>query len=241
MKTFKLLFLIVALISVSISSATSDVFNSKLSAKEREQLENGQVIIRNLDSYKDICVSTTPETEKIVKAISNFKPAYIAEVIQIRPYKGNENLQDKLNLTLLKLSDYTDIPYYSERTKKTYKLYSKAELKDAIVNGRNTTIYADMNMSVFGDFKARIDIEEAETFYFYSMRNLDKLRYHDKFTAINKENMRSYITLFRDGDNWILYSIGCADAIKIFFMEERVETSFINRIKTFSNYIFQKL
>ena len=53
--------------------------------------------------------------------------------------------------------------------------------------------------------------------------------------------MVSCITVFRDGDNWILYGIGGVDALKLWFIEDRVETSFINRIKTFCNFIFTKL
>ena len=53
--------------------------------------------------------------------------------------------------------------------------------------------------------------------------------------------MKSAITVFRDGDNWVLYAIGGVDTYKIFFLEDRVETSFINRIKSFCSFIFTKI
>ena len=49
------------------------------------------------------------------------------------------------------------------------------------------------------------------------------------------------ILLFKDEDNWILYGIGGVNAPKIPFFSERIEVSFINRIKTFCNFIFTKL
>ena len=70
---------------------------------------------------------------------------------------------------------------------------------------------------------------------------MEKLVYHNKFTAVKPEKMVSCITVFRDGDNWILYAIGGAAIPKLFFLEDRVETSFMNRIKTFCDFVFKKL
>lgn len=223
------------------SSIIANPFNKNLSSKERAKLEKGEVLIRNLDSIKELCINETPQTKRIISAMKELKPKYVAEVIQIRPYKGNEDLQDKMNSVLINISDYVGIPYFSERTQKFHELYSYAEIKNATIEGQKTTIYADMEMSLFGRFDTQIDIEETPDYYFYLMKNLDKLRYHDKFTAIGPENMQSCINLFRDGDNWVLYAIGGVDTFKIFFLEDRVETSFINRIKTFCNFIFDKI
>ena len=164
-------------------------------------------------------------------------PNYCAEIIQVIPYEGNENIRDRINAILLNIKDYVGIPYYSERTKKWYELYSSAEITNAKVNGNETIIDCILEMSLFGKFKSLITIEENPDYYFYSLKNMENLIYHHKFTAVKKGNMVSCITVFRDGDNWILYGIGGVDALKVWFIEDRVETSFINRIKTFCNFI----
>ena len=80
-----------------------------------------------------------------------------------------------------------------------------------------------------------------ENFYFYELKNMENLIYHEKFTAVKSKKMVSCITVFRDGDNWVLYAIGGVDVPKLWFLKDRIETSFMNRIKTFCNFIFSKI
>ncbi len=229
---------IFATISLSVEAAP---FNKKIKQEEIARLEAGEVLIRNIDSYKDLCINRTAETEKLYKGVFSLKPAYIAEVIKVVPYEGNEDLRERVNTTLLNLPSYVNIPYFSERTQKMYKLYDSAQIKEINKDGADTVVSCELEMSLFGKFDAQIDIEETDSYYYYMLQNLDDLIYHGKFTAVKKHNMQSYITLFRDGDNWILYSAGCVDAPKIFFLKERIETSFMNRIKSFCNFIFTQI
>lgn len=236
----KLTKLTVLLLTIS-TSLFADPFNSNLSASERSRLENGEVIIKNIDSMKDVCMKETPETKKILSTMKKLDPTYVAEIIKVIPYEGNEDLRDKINLILLRVKDYVGIPYYSERNKKWYDLYSAAEITNATIKNELTQIDCNFTMSPFGKFKSKIEIIEAPDYYFYTTRNMEKLVYHNKFTAVKPEKMISCITVFRDGDNWILYAIGGAAIPKLFFLEDRVETSFMNRIKTFCDFVFKKL
>ena len=102
-------------------------------------------------------------------------------------------------------------------------------------------VKADMEMKPFGVIHADILINTAEDYLYYEMVNTNDLRYYDKFTAVKANRMKSAITVFRDGDNWVLYATGGVDALRVFFLTERIETSIINRIKTFCNYIFEKI
>lgn len=241
MKMNKKLILAVCLICAAASSIFADVFNSKLKSSEREKLQKGEVLIRNIDTVKNVCINQNVQTERVLSTMKKLGPNYCAEIIQVIPYEGNENIRDRINAILLNIKDYVGIPYYSERTKKWYELYSSAEITNARVNGNETIIDCILEMSLFGKFKSLITIEENPDYYFYSLKNMENLIYHHKFTAVKKGNMVSCITVFRDGDNWILYGIGGVDALKVWFIEDRVETSFINRIKTFCNFIFKKL
>src|SRR5574344_1875359 len=235
------IFLISFCFLICVFPVAADPFNDNLSSSERKQLESGQVVIRNTESLKKLCINSTPQTKKMLSLIQDLKPAYIAEIIQVRPYKGNENLDSKTEAILSNIPGYAGIPYYSERAEKWYELYSSAVITSAKANGSTMTYYADLEMSVFGTVKTQIDIDRSSGSLFYWMKNLNKLRYHDEFTAVEPENMQSVITIFRDGDNWILYAIGGVDTYKVFFLKDRVETSFMNRIKTFCNFMFTKL
>ncbi|MDE7227179.1 MAG: hypothetical protein K2N31_02515 [Treponemataceae bacterium] len=233
--------MLIALLAAVVSLAGAQLFNDKLSADERERLAQGEVVIRNIGKMKHICMQERKETEKLIKTMKKLDPNYTAEIIQLRPYAGNETLRDDIKAALVNIPEYAGIPYFSERHKTFYNLYDSAVITDQTVDESNTNISANLEMAPFGIINADIHIEESEDSIYYEMTNTNTLRLEDKFNAVKAENMKSAITVFRDGDNWVLYAVGGVDTFKIFFLADRVETSFINRIKTFCNFIFTKI
>lgn len=236
----KLFFISLLLISACIFA---EPFNSKLSDEERQTISSGEVLIRNIGSMKDICMENTGSTSRIIGTMRKLDPAFAAEVIQVRPYKGNEDLKEKINSVLLNIEDYVGIPYFSERTQEWYELYSSASINNITESEdkKSKTVDCTLEMSLFGKFNSEITVEENDDYYYYELKNMEKLVYHGKFTAVKPRKMVSCITLFRDGDNWILYAIGGVDVPKVWFLKDRIETSFMNRIKTFCNFMFQKI
>ena len=95
-------------------------------------------------------------------------------------------------------------------------------------------------MEPFGIIHETIQLKRTPDSVFYSSVNLNKLRYKDEFDCVWPKKLKICIILIRDGDNWILYGAGGVNAPRIPFFTERIETSFINRIKTFCNFIFTK-
>lgn len=235
--------LIVLLISViSIFSISAASFNDKLSSDEINSLYSGNVVIRNIGSVKNICLaSDNIGAAKLLNQINALKPNYLAEVIQIRNYHGNEDLPERLYYALMNISDYVGIPYYSEQGDAWYDLYSDAKIISLEKTDTITRVSADLTMEPFGLISTPMIIEQTSDYLFYSTTNSNRLRYQDKVNCVNPEKMRSCILLFREGDFWILYGVGGVDAAKIPFLTKRIETSFINRIKTFCNYIFEKI
>ncbi|WP_303918550.1 DUF6675 family protein [Treponema berlinense] len=237
----KSILLLTTIFALTSAALFAEVFNSRLSSGEKSKLENGEVLIRNINSIKEVCVNESPSSETILSTMKKLNPAYVAEVIQVRPCEGNENLPEQINNILCNIADYVGIPYFSERTQKWYELYSSAEIKEIREEGNNKEIDCVLEMSLFGKFDSRINVIQEEDFFYYELKNMENLIYHEKFTAIKSKKMVSCITLFRDGDNWILYAIGGIDAPKLWFLKDRIETSFMNRIKTFCNFIFSKI
>ena len=120
-------------------------------------------------------------------------------------------------------------------------MYDEAKITGNFKDGSTDFIAARLLMEPFGTFDSEIEIHKTADSYFYSMKNLDDLRYRDSFNAVGKEKMQSVITVFRDGDNWVMYAIGGADLAWVPFVGNRIKTSFMNRIQAFCNYVFEKI
>ncbi|MBR5645811.1 MAG: hypothetical protein IKX23_04150 [Treponema sp.] len=217
-------------------------FNSNLTNDENEMLNKGEVLIKNIDYQKYMCLN--PEfnetTKKITADVKSLSPKYLAEIIQIKSYKGNEDLPQKLEALLNNISDYAGIPYWSERHQKYFDLYESAKIVKTSKTDNITTIDADLIMEPFGLLQEQISVKSTKDELLYKAFNTNNLKYSG-ITCVSKQKMQIYIYVFRDNDKWILYGVGGVNAPHIPFMTDRIRTSFINRIKTFCNFIFKKI
>ncbi len=239
MKNKTLLFFILLFISFN---AWSHPFNKKISENELQSLQNGEILIRNIDYKKNICLKAdfSPLTKKLIDIFDSLSPKYLAEVIQIKPYKGNEDLPQRLEKLLNNVPEYAGIPYYSVRAEAWYNLYDSAEIVETVERADGKSIKADLIMEPFDVVKEDIELTRASDSILYTAVNTNKLRYLDKFDCVWPRKMKICILLFRDGDNWVLYGIGGVNAPRVPFFTERIQTSFINRINTFCSFIFKK-
>ncbi len=217
-------------------------FNSKVSEDDLALLAEGKVVARNIDKFKNIGLEgDSPLIERMKEQIKDLSPNYLAELIQIRPYEGNEDLPQKLFEVLSDIEHYAGIQYWSVRHERYYDLYSSAKiLKQEQISKSRFTYETDLYMEPFGSIYTPISIEKGEDYLIYTNSNSNSLKIKG-MTAVKAHNMKSMILLFKDGDNWILYGIGGCRAPRIAMFESRIETSFINRIKTFCSYVFTKI
>ncbi|MBR0476390.1 MAG: hypothetical protein IJJ66_06210, partial [Treponema sp.] len=101
-----------ALITFSVASALPSVFNSNLTEAQKTNLESGKTVIRNLKSTKYFSLnSSNAGAQKAMKAAKDLKPSYLAEVIQVYPYAGHENLVEKFKTLVMDIPSYAGIPY----------------------------------------------------------------------------------------------------------------------------------
>ncbi len=218
-------------------------FNSNLTEAEKQIISSGEIYIKNINYQKYMCLNKgiNDNGNYLIEEIKDLNPKYLAEVIQIKPYAGNEDLPERLEDLLNNVSDYAGIPYYSERAEAWYDLYSSAEIVNRTQKGNRTDIDAVFVMEPFDVVQEKITMYNEDESILYFAVNQNKLRYLDKFDCIWPKKMKICILLFRDGDNWVLYGIGGVNAPRIPLFTERIQVSFINRINTFCSFIFKKL
>ena len=237
----KTLFSLFILLSLTVA-AFPEPFNSKLTASEREKIAGGEILIKNINYEKFMCLQRGESElgDKLLAEIRDLNPKYLAEVIQIKPYKGNEDLPQRLETMLNNVPEYAGIPYYSVRAEQWYNLYDSAEIVETTEKSDGKFMKADLKMEPFDIVQEDIELTRAKDAILYTAVNTNKLRYFDKFDCVWPRKMKICILLIRDGDNWVLYGIGGVNAPRVPFFTERIQTSFINRINTFCTFIFQK-
>ena len=227
---------------LATSSLFANPFNDKLSPEEKVKLENGEILIRNIDYTKNMVFSegVSKKGDFLLNTVKDVKPKYLAEVIQVKPYKGNENYAEVLNQLLYRVEDFTNIPYISNGGDE-YLLYDSAEILSQKKDGEVTNLNVHMYMEPFGDVYQDMNIYKSnDTELLYTSKNTNKLRYLDKFDCLWPEKMLITIYLFRDGDNWVFYAVGGVNAPHVPFFTDRIRRSFIRRITTFCDFIFKQ-
>lgn len=236
----KLIFLSLTLISFQLSA--NDIFTKYMTNENKDALNRNETVIIKTDSYKKLSIETDNYAfQKLKNEIQELKPAYIAEVIRVYPIIEGENFIENFDSLIMDVKSYVGIPYFSERHQQYFELYSSAEILSVKQNQNQTITNANLTMEPFGLIQTQILTEKTDYYYYYESTNLNKLRYYDKFDCVSPENMKSSIVIFKNDNNWIVYSIGAVKAPSIFFLRDRIETSFMNRIKTFCSFFISKI
>ena len=238
--------LLMFFICFSVYSQTYKIlFNSKITDSELELLSKGETLIRNIGDKKNI--SLTKSNSEYVKNIHNElnkkNPNYLAEIIKIIPKTTKtNNIKQLLYEGIFDIESYTNIPYYSERNKRWYDLYSYAKIDKIVKKDSETIIDFTTSMEPFGTIKMKGSLEETNDSLFYSMINTSKIIYERmNLTCVKTENMYNAITLFEYDNYYILYGIGAVNAPSVFFMKDRIEKSLVGRIKCFFKYMFEQI
>lgn len=226
-----------------IFQAFSLPFNENLTSEDVENLFLGKAVDRTLRNEKSLSLETKNEgAEKLRAVFSSLKPNYLGEIVRLKKEEGNEDLPAKVKSALLDFPSYVGIPYYSKQHDTVYDLYSSAKVKrhTKLPDGREEFL-VDLVMQPFGNIQTLITVEEGKDYFIYISENQNKLRYNDKISCIGERQLKCVLVVFKENGQYVLYAAGGAKAIRLPFIEKRVEVSLINRIKTFASFIYDKL
>ena len=230
----------IALLVCAAASATT--FIDRLTADEWAALERGEVLIRSIGKIRNVCVADCDGTQELLTAMRALSPVYTAEIIQLRPYMGNEQLPALLRELLLDIPAYAGLPYFSERAQQWFELYSSAKITAREEHGDGRTrLLAELEMPPLGTIKAEITLHEQADYLYYELTNLNRLRYRGRISVIKPGKLRSAVVVFKDGDDWVVYAVSGVDTYRLPFIEKRVETAFVSRIKAFCGFVLSRL
>lgn len=225
------------------SSVFSLPFNENLSETDLQKLNAGECVIRSIDYAKNMSLKKgiNDTADELIESIDDLNPKYLGEVILVKPYKGNEDLPEKIEALLKNIDSYTDIPYWSEHAQKWFMMYDEAETVSYSKVGNKTVLMTNFIQEPLGFVEEQIEIVNNGNSFFYNAVNKNRLGFKEIKNLLGSEKMQISITVFFDGSNWIIYGAGGLNAPHIPFLTDRIRVSLINRICTFCDYIFKKL
>lgn len=239
---FSMLFSLQAQKSIKIMDGELNyLFNERLTGRDIIALRNGEVVCNSIGKLKYSRINEIPETRKMLASIKKVNPNHLVEIIKILPYKDFENLTDIISAMLKESESYTKVPFYYDDDGRIRYLYSDATIESIELENGREIITERFLMRPLDYFTGRIESEQLGNYYFYQMRNTDKVRYRNIISAIGKGKMIAVITLFRYGDNWIIYAFGGVDTIRFPFLNKRIDNAFYRRIKAFCFFTFERL
>lgn len=239
---FMLCFSVSAQGAITLMDGEADyLFNERLTGRELLALRNGEVVCNSIGKIKYARINDIPEASQLISAVRQVNPNHLAEIIKILPYNKYENLTETVSAMLKSEESYTSVPFYIDEDGDVRYLYADARIESVEEADGKEIITERFLMKPLDYYTARIEAEQLGSYYFYHMKNTSRVRYKSFFSAVGKEKMIAVISIFRYGDNWIIYALGGVDIIKLPFIDKTVDRAFYSRIKAFCLFTFEKL
>ena len=217
------------------------LFNERLTGGEIIALRKGEVVCNSIGKLKYSRINNIPEFTQLVSAVKKVNPNHLAEVIKILPYKNYRNLTEIISTMLRDEKSYTMAPYFIDGDGDVHYIFADARLETIDTKGGKEIITERFLMKPLDYFTGQIESKKLGNYFFYQMKNLNRVRYKSFISAIGKNKMIVVISIFRYGDNWIIYALGGVDIIKLPFIDKRVDRAFYRRIRAFCLFTFERL
>lgn len=217
------------------------LFNERLTGAEILALRNGDVVCNSIGKLKYSRINHIPEFTQLISAVKNVNPNHLAEIIKILPYKKYRNLTEIISVMLKDEKSYTCAPYFIDDDGDVHYIYADARIETIDIKDGKEIITERFLMKPLDYFTGQIESKKLGNFYFYQMQNLSRVRYKSFISAVGKGKMIAVISIFRYGDNWIIYALGGVDIIRLPFIDKRIDRAFYRRIRAFCLFTFERL
>jgi len=236
----KLSFILIGLFLSAFSLTARELPFRDLSSGDLTSLEKGESIFRILDSYKDFSLQVEGSASmKIESLLKEINPNFLAEILMVIPVDEKRDNLNFIRTSLMDVTLFDDIPYYSKRNDKWYPLYEDTKILSLTDAGPGESIisaYHKMKPFKPQDTKYKYSII-GDTFWFES-RNSSNI-YYKSFKAVKKGNLITLLWIKDEGDRLIVYGIGGAKAFTFFgLFGERMDNSFIGRMEAFFSWFY---
>lgn len=212
-------------------------FNSLISDEELAQLEAGQIVIRNIQNRKNMCmrrgISSYPD--ELLDMFTELDPGYLAEVIYMFPAEGNSDASiiGQADAIFSDWPLYKEVIYTDEDTGKSRHLFPEAELVKRTDGYRWKSIWTHVKMDFLAPYDTELIIKTTDDTFFFSQINQEPMKF--KFvTAVKPKNMQAAICCFKYRGSWFVYALGGVKAPKIPFVRNKIDHQFIGRIEDFT-------
>ena len=225
-----------------IAQNFNSLFNNQITTIELEKLENEEIVIRNIGNRKKLVLTRSENNiiSQVQNEIYKRNPNYLAEIIKLVPKNKDPNLINNIFDAILDITSYTDIPYYSEHNKIWANLYDTAVLNSCDGSKNEKKMNFTVEMKPFGTIVFNGEVKKTDNSLYYTMTNSSKITF-ENITCVKPKKMYTSIVIFEYNDYYVLYGLGSINAPSIFFLKDRIETSFVGRIKYFCKYMFEKI
>ncbi len=237
-------FLYTAALRAADEQLVNAIFDtSAYTAAEYASLIAEDIVIRSTDKEQRVSLNPVhPLAQKLRDDFNELDPAYSAEVIQVLLAKDSDELAAVLRTALENITQYTNIPYYSVQNDTWNKLYDAASVISITMHAQDKLIVASFSMPPFDEIEMHITTSIHNGELCYEAVNTTPVKWHG-ITCIKPYRMKTEVAVFSspDGTHTVLYGWGGVDVPPLFFMRKRIETAFINRIKSFCAYVFSAI
>lgn len=212
----------------------------KMAYSDKAALLRGETLVRSIKNASS-CAVTSPATAALQQSIREIQPSYLAEVIKVVPYEGNEELISHVQALVVDIPSYMRIPYHSRWGDSP--LFSIARIQEKNAHGATVIYKALLKMEPFSAFTATVTTRKLQDSFYYACTNEEPLLYRFlfDFSAIKKHKMLSGLSIFVEDDFIVLYALGGAKTPFFPFAQKRIESAFMNRITDFCTYFLEQL
>lgn len=219
-----------------------------LTSDEAALVGAGAPVIRTVARSSRLALTVSgPLADEIRSKAAALRANYMAELILLSPRKENDPALERLAAALEDVKGYVSIPYWSQQNQRTYDLFDEMEILSRTSKDGLVVTEVAQHMEPFDDFKARYSLRpigEAgmpARALWYTSENLSPIVYR-RVRAVAPGNMVWFLYVFPADDALAFYGLGLVKTFDLLgLLRDRLETSFMGRVKAFMEFMSKKL